>query len=61
MAGEQEQATDLSQLSASFKIDKGQAQTTDLNLVGPLVEDDGVGTIDLNTNRSDSELSRNSS
>ena len=44
-----EQATDLTQLSASFKIDKGQAQTTDLNLVGPLVKMTGVGTIDLNT------------
>jgi AsmA protein len=44
-----EQTTDLSQLSASFKIDKGQAQTTDLNLVGPLVKMTGVGTIDLGT------------
>ena len=44
-----EQATDLSQLSASFKIDKGQAQTTDLNLVGPLVKITGAGTIDLGT------------
>jgi AsmA protein len=44
-----EQATDLTQLSASFKIDKGQAQTTDLNLVGPLVRMAGVGTIDLGT------------
>lgn len=44
-----EQATDLSQLSASFKIDNGQAQTTDLNLVGPLVKMTGVGTIDLGT------------
>ena len=35
-----EQATDLTQLSASFRIDKGQATTTDLNLVGPLVQDD---------------------
>ncbi|WP_454624095.1 AsmA family protein [Bradyrhizobium cenepequi] len=42
-------ATDLSQLSASFKIDKGQAVTTDLNLVGPLVKMTGVGTIDLGT------------
>ena len=42
-------ATDLSQLSASFKIDKGQAQTTDLNLVGPLVKMTGAGTIDLGT------------
>jgi AsmA protein len=44
-----QQATDLSQLSASFKIDKGQAVTTDLNLVGPLVKMTGVGTIDLGT------------
>jgi AsmA protein len=42
-----EQATDLSQLSASFRIDKGQAVTTDLNLVGPLVKMTGAGTIDL--------------
>ena len=45
----QEKATDLTQLSASFKIDKGQAQTTDLNLVGPLVKMTGAGTIDLGT------------
>ncbi len=44
-----EKTTDLSQLSASFKIDKGQAQTTDLNLVGPLVKMTGAGTIDLGT------------
>jgi AsmA protein len=44
-----EQATDLAQLSASFKIDKGQATTTDLNLVGPLVKMTGSGTIDLGT------------
>lgn len=43
------QSTDLSQLSASFKLDKGQAVTTDLNLVGPLVKMTGVGTIDINT------------
>src|ERR671936_303642 len=42
-------STDLTQLSASFTIDKGQAQTTDLNLVGPLVKMTGVGTIDLGT------------
>jgi AsmA protein len=47
-AGE-EKATDLSQLSASFNIDKGQAQTTDLSLVGPLVKMTGAGTIDLGT------------
>ena len=45
----EEKATDLSQLSASFRIDKGQAQTTDLNLVGPLVKMTGAGTIDLGT------------
>ena len=55
-----EQATDLTQLSASFKIDKGQATTTDLNLVGPLVKMTGVGTIDLGTSRSASGSSRNS-
>ena len=44
-----EQATDLTQLSASFKIDKGQAVTTDLTLIGPLVRMNGVGTIALDT------------
>ena len=44
-----EQTTDLSQLSASFRIDQGQAITTDLNLVGPLVRVTGAGTIDLGT------------
>jgi AsmA protein len=42
-----EQTTDLTQLSASFKIDKGQATTADLNLVGPLVRVTGAGTVDL--------------
>ena len=46
---EKEQATDLSQLSASFRIDRGQATTSDLNLVGPLVRVTGSGTIDLGT------------
>ncbi len=46
---QQEQATDLTQLSSSFKIDRGQAVTTDLNLVGPLVKVTGAGTIDLGT------------
>jgi AsmA protein len=41
--------TDLTQLSASFKIDRGQAQTTDLSLVGPLVKVTGAGTVDLGT------------
>jgi AsmA protein len=45
----EEKTTDLSQLSASFRIDKGQAQTTDLNLIGPLVKMTGVGTIALDT------------
>jgi AsmA protein len=44
-----DQSTDLSQLSASFRIERGQAQTTDLNLVGPLVRMTGAGTIDLGT------------
>jgi len=43
------QTTDLSQLSASFRIDRGQAVTTDLNLVGPLVKMTGTGTVDLGT------------
>jgi len=42
-----EQTTDLTQLSASFRIDKGQATTSDLDLVGPLVTMAGSGTIDL--------------
>jgi AsmA protein len=42
-----EQSTDLSQLSASFRIDKGQANTADLHLVGPLVKMTGTGTVDL--------------
>jgi AsmA protein len=46
---QKEQATDLTQLSASFRIDRGQATTTDLNLVGPLAKVTGVGTIDLGT------------
>lgn len=39
--------TDLSQLSASFRIDKGQANTADINLIGPLVRVTGGGTVDL--------------
>ena len=46
---QKEQATDLTQLSASFRIDRGQATTTDLTLVGPLAKVTGVGTIDLGT------------
>ncbi len=46
---QQEQATDLTQMAASFKIERGQAVTTDFNLVGPLVRVTGAGTIDLGT------------
>jgi AsmA protein len=41
------ESTDLSQLSASFRIEQGQATTADLVLVGPLVRMTGTGTIDL--------------
>jgi AsmA protein len=44
-----EQGTDMSQLSASFRIERGQATSSDLNLVGPLVRMTGAGTIDLGT------------
>jgi AsmA protein len=44
-----EQTTDLTQFGASFRIEKGQATTSDLNLVGPLVKMTGAGTIDLGT------------
>jgi AsmA protein len=44
-----EETTDLTQLSMSFRIDKGQATSNDLNLVGPLVRVTGAGTIDLGT------------
>jgi AsmA protein len=42
-----EQTTDLTQLTASFRIEKGQASSNDLNLVGPLVRMTGAGSIDL--------------
>ncbi len=42
-----EQTTDLSQLSASFRIEQGQATSSDLNLIGPLVKMTGTGTVDL--------------
>jgi AsmA protein len=42
-----ERSTDLAQLSASFRIENGQATTGDLNLVGPLVRVTGAGTVDL--------------
>src|SRR5258705_5803726 len=40
------EATDLSQLSASFRVERGQATTNDLNLIGPLVKMTGAGTAD---------------
>jgi AsmA protein len=42
-----EQSTDLTQLSASFRIEQGKATTSDINLIGPLVKVTGAGTVDL--------------
>lgn len=42
-----DRATDMSQLSATATIAKGQATTNDLFLAGPLVRMTGAGTIDL--------------
>jgi AsmA protein len=42
-----DQTTDLAQLSASFRIEQGQATTSDLTLAGPLVRMTGGGTVDL--------------
>jgi AsmA protein len=42
-----DQVTDLTQFSASFRIEQGQAATSDLTLVGPLVRMTGAGTVDL--------------
>jgi AsmA protein len=50
LSGWQENAaekTDFATLSASFKLAKGQAQTSDLRLAGPLVRMTGAGTVDL--------------
>ncbi|MBV9984338.1 AsmA family protein [Bradyrhizobium sp.] len=44
---ETKEQTDLTQLSASFRIDRGQATTSDLNLVGPLVRVTGGGMVDI--------------
>src|SRR6185437_12391614 len=44
---QQDQSTGLTQLSASFQIDRGQATTHDLNLVGPLVRVTGAGTVNI--------------
>ena len=45
----QSETTDLTELSTSFQIDHGQAQTQDFKLAGPLVRVTGIGTIDLNS------------
>jgi AsmA protein len=42
-----DQVTGLTQLGASFRIEQGQATTTDLTLIGPLVRMTGSGTVDL--------------
>ena len=50
LSGWQESAsekTDFASLGASFKIAKGQAETTDLHLAGPLVRMTGTGAVDL--------------
>ena len=50
LSGWQENAaekTDFATFGASFKIAKGQAQTADLRLAGPLVRMTGAGTVDL--------------
>lgn len=41
------ETTDLTQLSASFRIDNGRAATNDLALAGPLIRMTGAGTLDL--------------
>jgi AsmA protein len=45
--GSGNEKTDFASLGASFTITKGQAQTKDLHLVGPLVRMAGAGSIDL--------------
>jgi AsmA protein len=42
-----DQTTDLTQLSASFRVEQGQAITNDFTLAGPLVRLTGAGTVDL--------------
>jgi AsmA protein len=42
-----DQTTDLTQLGASFRVEQGQATTSDLALAGPLVRMTGAGTVDL--------------
>ena len=44
-----DETTDLTQLGASFRVERGQMTTGDLVLVGPLVRMNSAGTIDLAT------------
>ncbi|WP_246674724.1 AsmA-like C-terminal region-containing protein [Mesorhizobium sp. B4-1-3] len=44
---DQTKKTTFSELGASFAIENGVAQTTDISLLGPLVRMDGSGRIDL--------------
>lgn len=46
---DQAKATDLTELRANFRIEKGIAETGDLRLAGPLVRLTGTGSTDLNT------------
>jgi len=41
------ESTDLSDLSASFRIENGRATASNLRLLGPLVRVNGSGTVDL--------------
>lgn len=43
-----QQNTDLTELHANFRIEKGKAETSDLRLAGPLVRITGAGSTDLN-------------
>jgi AsmA protein len=47
----QDTKTAFNTLGASFKVSKGQAQTDDLRLLGPLVSIGGAGTVDIPAQR----------
>jgi AsmA protein len=47
----QDTKTVFNTLGASFKVSKGQAQTDDLRLLGPLVSVGGAGTVDIPAQR----------
>ncbi|TIU48091.1 MAG: membrane assembly protein AsmA, partial [Mesorhizobium sp.] len=44
---DQAKKTTFTELGASFAIENGVAQTTDISLLGPLLRMDGSGRIDL--------------